>query len=264
LEAQLGRISPKAQIGAGAQIAETAIIHDNVSIGVNCRIGEYCIIGHPASGPYEGRLLRIGDGAIIRSHTVVYEGSTFGPDLAIGHSSLIRAGVTAGTNLQIGSFNDIEGECDIGNWTRFHSNVHLSRGSWVGDLVWIFPYAVTTNDPIPPSGLKVGVTVEDAAVICTSAIVLPGAVVGLGAFVGAMSRAGGKIPPAALIVGNPGKIVGSIRKLRYAPTGQQHPWMSHHANAYPKAAQAKLGDLLTKLESACDQLEAELARTAKN
>ncbi|MBK8196760.1 MAG: hypothetical protein IPK75_00200 [Acidobacteria bacterium] len=255
----MARISSKAKIGDNCRIAETAVVHENVELGSDCEVGEYCILGHPVAGKVSGQPLRIGRRAIIRSHTIMYEGSSFGDDLRVGHSSLVREGIVAGVNLQIGTLNDLEGDCAIGDWVRFHSNVHISRGTRVGDLVWVFPYVVTTNDPIPPSGLQVGCTLAAGSVVCTSSILLPGTHLGQGAFVGAMSRASGNVPAGALLVGNPGRVIGSVRRLVHAQTGKNHPWMTHHASAYPPEAQSRIKQILRDLEEACEQLEAKLA-----
>lgn len=259
----ISMISEKASIGANVTLGAHVRIHDNVVLGDHCSIGDFCIIGHPAGGDYRGKPLVIGAGAVIRSHSVLYEGSTFGPDLRVGHTSLIREGVTAGRNFQIGSFNDLEGEAEVGDWVRFHSNVHIGRGAVIGDLVWIFPYAVLTNDPIPPSGLKEGVTLGAGSAVCTSAVVLPGTRVGRGAFIGAMTRARGDIPGGALVVGPEGAIVGTIRKLRHKPSGKQHPWMSHFATYYPAEAQERIAALHREVEADIVALEAQLAQLAR-
>lgn len=250
-------ISPKAQIGANTQIGHFVRIYDNVVVGDNAVIDDYVCLGYPASGGQTGVPLVIGDGAIIRSHAVLYEGSSYGAALRVGHHSMLREGIRAGQNFQVGSFNDLEGDAQIGDWVRFHSNVHIGRGAVIGDLVWIFPYVVLTNDPIPPSGLKEGVTVGEAAVICTSAVVLPGTVLGRGAFVAAMSRARGTVPAGALVVGFDGKIVGSIRKLRHRASGKQHPWMTHFSGYYPEAAQKRIHDIYAALLPQLDALDDE-------
>ena len=236
-------------------IAETAIIHDHVELGDNSSIGEYCIIGHPARGEASGKTLKIGAGANIRSHTIIYEGSEFGDQLSVGHSSILREGIKAGVNLQVGSMNDLEGMALIGDWVRFHSNVHVSRGTTIGDLVWIFPYVVTTNDPIPPSGLCEGVTLDAGSTVCTGSVVLPGTQVGVGAFIGAMTRAGGIIRAGALVIGNPAKMVGSVRRLKHVDSGKQHPWYTHHADAYPPKAQSRIAEILAEVETACDEID---------
>jgi len=253
-------ISKKAQIGNNCQIAPTAIIHDNVILGDGSVVEDYCLLGYGARGERAGQNLVIGGNAHIRSHTILYEGSVFGPDLRVGHHTMIREGISAGKNLQIGSFNDIEGEADFGDWVRFHSNVHICRGTTIGDLSWIFPYVVTTNDPIPPSGLCRGPRIEPGSSVCTGSIVLPETHIGVGAFIGAMTRAGGAVPAGALMVGNPGKVVGSVRRLKDKETNKQHPWYQHHNDAYPDEAQPRIRSLLQEVIIACDQLESALSK----
>ena len=42
--------------------------------------------------------------------------------------------------------------------------------------VYIFPYVVLTNDPIPPSDIRHGVILEPFSIICTRTTILPGKV----------------------------------------------------------------------------------------
>ena len=255
-------ISSKAKIGKNVVIAPNAVVYDNVEIGDNVTIGPFCIIGEPARGDFADKPLVISDDSIIRSHSILYEGSQYGPGLRVGHSSMLREGIVAGESFQVGSFNDLEGDIEVGRYVRFHSNVHIGRGAKIGNFVWVFPYVVFTNDPLPPSGLKVGVKVEDGCIICTSAVLLPGTVVREGAMIGAMTRGRGEIPSAAVILGFEGKIVGSLRRLHHKETGKAHPWMSHFAGYYPEKVQPDLSQLHSRLLEACTSLEAKLAKVA--
>jgi acetyltransferase-like isoleucine patch superfamily enzyme len=244
-------IAAGAKVGVRCTIAPTAIIHANVELGDDTIVEDFVILGNPARGDAAGKPLVIGTGGHIRSHTIMYEGSCFGENLRVGHSSLLREGITAGENLQVGSLNVLEGDATFGDWVRLHSNVHISKGSEIGDLVWIFPYVVTTNDPLPPSGLCVGVTIGAGAVVCTSSVVLPGITLGIGAFIGAMSRVSTDVPAGGLYVGNPGLLLGPVTKLRHKPTGKQHPWYGHHADAYPSAAQQRILEISRIVDAAC-------------
>ncbi|AOW12649.1 hypothetical protein LPB072_07120 [Hydrogenophaga crassostreae] len=58
-----------------------------------------------------------------------------------------------------------------------------------------------------------------------------------------MARPHGNVPAGALVVGNQGKIAGTIRKLKHKETGKQHPWMSHFSDYYPPEAQMKIEEL---------------------
>ena len=66
-------------------------IYDNVKLGKNVTIEDFVIIGTPPKGSNEGELETIiGDNAIIRSHTVIYAGTTIGKNFQSGHHVLIR------------------------------------------------------------------------------------------------------------------------------------------------------------------------------
>lgn len=249
-------VSPLAKIGKNVSIAANSIVYENVEIGDNVTIGPFCVIGEPARGEYVGRPLKIANDAVIRSHTIMYEGSNYGPGLRVGHSSMLREGIVAGESFQVGSFNDLEGDTTIGDFVRFHSNVHIGRGAKIGHFVWVFPYVVFTNDPIPPSGLKLGVTVEDGGIICTGAVLLPGTIVREGAMVGAMTKGKGEIPAASIVVGQECKVIGSQRKLKDRNSGKSHPWMSHFAGYYPSHVQSRISDLHQRVLKACVSLEA--------
>ena len=183
-------IHPTALIGDGVTIGQDVtigprtIIYDNVKIGDKSQIGADVILGEPVadiyrnSEGYANPALTIGNSSVIRSGSILYAGSTFGDRLETGHRVTIREGTIAGTNFRVGTLSDIQGDCRIGDYVRFHSNVHIGQKSTVGNYVWIFPYVVLTNDPHPPSETIVGVTVEDFAVIATMSVVLPGVIVG--------------------------------------------------------------------------------------
>lgn len=250
---QTNFVSEKAKVHPSVKLGNFITIHDNVEIAADSVVEDYCIIGYPASNSFKGQPLKIGKGSLIRSHSVLYEGSSFGDGLMVGHHCMVREGVVAGIRLQIGSYNDLEGDCRIGDYVRFHSNVHIGRGAIVGDFVWIFPNVVLTNDPIPPSGLQEGVVIEPGAVIATGAILLPGCVVGKGAFVAAMSRGEGHIPPASVIVGFDGQNVGGINKIRHIASGKQHPWMGHFSSYYPPDAQDRIQQLHTEIREELDK-----------
>lgn len=169
-------IDDGAKLGNNVSIGPYSIIHKNVVIGDNTEIGAYCEIGLPTKLA-NGRPLIIGKSAVIRSHSVFYEGSTFGEKLVTGHRVTIRELTTAGDGFQIGTLGDIQGHCEIGDYVKCHSNVHIGQHSTVGNYVWIFPYVVLTNDPHPPSEVMAGVTIEDFAVIATMSVILPGVTV---------------------------------------------------------------------------------------
>ena len=227
-------VSPKARLGNGISIGPYTIIHDNVQIGDDCAIGSHCEMGHLAPRA-EGRPLIIGHGANIRSHSVFYEGSTFRERLVTGHRVTVREGTCAGVNLQIGTLGDIQGTCKIGDYVRFHSNVHIGQRSTIGNFVWIFPYVVLTNDPHPPSEVMQGVTLRDYVAVATMSVILPGVDVGEGALVGAHSSVSRNVEADTVVSGVPAKMICRTEKivLKDGSGNSAYPWRRHFGRGYP-------------------------------
>jgi len=227
-------VSEKAQIGENVTIGQFTTIYDNVIIESNTTIEGYCEIGvdnHLSSG----EPLLIGKNSHIRSQSIFYEGSSFGERLVTGHRVTVREKTMAGKNLQIGTLSDIQGDCSIGDYVRFHSNVHIGQKSQIGSYVWIYPYVVLTNDPHPPSETLLGVTVKDFAVIATMSVVLPNVTIGKGSLISAHSSVGQDTDDDTLYKGSPAvKVCANSRiKLKDGTKRPAYPWVMHFTRGYP-------------------------------
>ena len=228
-------VSPLAQIGVNVRVGPFSIIHDNVVIGADTVIESHCEIGHP-SALAGGRALVIGRGSLIRSHSVFCEGSTFGERLTTGHRVTVRELTTAGKNLQIGTLGDIQGHCEIGDYVRTHSNVHIGHESKIHNFVWIFPYVVLTNDPHPPSDTCVGCEIHDHAVIATMSIILPGVQVGEHSLVAAHSSVSRDVEAHTVVGGSPARFLCPTDKIKLKDgSGRSaYPWTTHFSRGYPE------------------------------
>lgn len=227
-------VSKKATIGDNVKIGAYTIIYDNVEISDNTIIEAFCEIG-VSNHLSNGEKLYIGANSHIRSHSIFYEGSVFLDSLVTGHRVTVREKTKAGKNLQIGTLCDVQGHCEIGDFVRFHSNVHIGQQSKIGNYVWIFPYVVLTNDPHPPSNILLGVTVEDYAVIATMSVVLPGAYIRKGCLIGAHSSIKGDTEENMIYAGSPAKKICSTSKIKlYDGSGDAYPWRKHFHRGYPE------------------------------
>ncbi|MGC4078243.1 MAG: N-acetyltransferase [Rubrivivax sp.] len=234
-------IHPGAQIGRNVAIGPYTIVYDNAQIGHDTVIESNCEIGHPAFNPTHAGPLKIGEGSLIRSHSIFYEGSEFGPGLVTGHRVTVREKTMAGPGFQIGTLSDIQGHCTIGKHVRFHSNVHIGQHSRIGNYVWIFPYVVLTNDPHPPSEVMMGVTIEDYVAIATMSIVLPGVKVGAGALIGAHSSVAKDVEPDTVVAGAPAKLICETAKIKLKDGSglSAYPWRRHFHRGYPPETVAR-------------------------
>jgi len=230
-------ISADAAIADDVVIGPFCVVHANVVLEAGTEIGSHCVIGHP-SPRANASPLRVGPGARIRSHCVLYEGSAFGPGLETGHHATLREGIGAGTNLRVGTFGDVQGDSVLGDYVRLHSNVFIAKASTIEDFVWVFPHAVFTDDPHPPSdGPQVaGPHVERYAVVGAAATLLPGVRIGAGAVVAAQSVVTADVAPETIVAGIPARPRGDASSvmLRDGSGRPAYPWTTHFARGYPE------------------------------
>lgn len=228
-------VDPSANIADNVEIGPFSIIHANVVVASGCRIGAYCELGFE-SPLGDGSPLIIEKYSVIRSHSVFYESSRFGEKLVTGHRVTVRENTTAGKNLQIGTLSDIQGDCVIGDYVRFHSNVHIGKMSTIGNFAWIFPYVVLTNDPHPPSNVLKGVTVGNYAVIATMSVIFPGVKIGEGALIAAHSSLKADAEPGMLYMGSPAEKICKASKIMLQDGTRRpaYPWTSHFSRGYPE------------------------------
>ncbi|WP_419393376.1 hypothetical protein [Cytobacillus praedii] len=226
------QVDSNAVIGKNVDIGIGTIIYGNVEIGDNTVIGPYSIIGEPVAEAYINkeyisRKTIIGKNSIIRSHSILYEDVVIGENFQSGHRITIREKTQIGKNCSIGTLCDLQGDLQIGDYVRLHSNVHVSQKSVIENYVWIYPYVVLTNDPYPPIGELKGVTIKQYAQIATSSVILPGVIVGENSLIGAYTLVRKNVLPERVIVGVPGKDMCSVRELLNDKKERIYPWREY-------------------------------------
>jgi acetyltransferase-like isoleucine patch superfamily enzyme len=223
------QVSKNASIGTNVSIGDNTVIYDNVHIGDNTVISNNCIIGEPTkeyynlNGEYLNQPTYIGCNSLIRSHNILYSGSSFGEQFITGHKTIIRENTKIGDFCRIGTLCDIQGDVQIGNYCFFHSNVHIGQKSRIANFVFIYPYVVLTNDPTPPSENLKGVIIDDFAQIAVHSVILPGIHISKHTLVGANTTLTKDTDPFDLVIGNPGVRIKDVRDLEI--NGKKHyPW----------------------------------------
>ena len=197
--------------------------YPNVQMGQDCSIGDFVVLGVPPKGVEPGELpLSIGQGAVIRSHGVIYAGSRIGERFQTGHGALIRESCTIGDDCSVGSGSILEFNVRLGNRVRLHSHVFVPEFSILEDGCWLGPNVVLTNAKFPLSKQAketlAGVSVCRNAKVGANCTILPGVVIGEGALVGAGTVVTKNVPPGTVVIGNPGRVVGKVGHLQYPGT----------------------------------------------
>lgn len=221
-------------MGENCRVEAFSILRSGVVLGDRVKVSSHCDIGVPTPLASSNKL-EIGSNSIIRSHSVVYIGSKIGEFLTTGHHVTIRENTQIGSNVNIGTLSDIQGDCSIGDYSRIHSNVFVSKLSKIGEFVWLFPFVVLTNDVNPPSNTWSGVVVQDFAVVAARSILLPGITLGFGSLVGANSLVNIDLPSEMVAVGSPARILKCTEEILKVNDGlPAYPWPKHFTKDYPQ------------------------------
>jgi acetyltransferase-like isoleucine patch superfamily enzyme len=229
------RVSPKASIGRNVRIGDNTVIYDNVVVEDDVTISHNCVVGEPLNDYYTNPEYKnpqtvIGEGSLIRSHSIIYAGNK----LQTGHRITLRENNIIGDHTVIGLLSDIQGNARIGDYCRLYSNVVVSSDVVIGNFVFLYPYVVLTNDPYPPSNDLKGGTIGDYSIIGVHSTVLSGVSIGSNCLIGAGSLVTTSIPDYSLAMGNPAKVEMDIRKyVVVLNKGKMYPWMTRFSRGMP-------------------------------
>ncbi|MDH7484979.1 MAG: DapH/DapD/GlmU-related protein [Anaerolineae bacterium] len=204
-------------------------IYPQVQMGKNVQIGDFVILGHPPRGAAPGELPTvIGDQCIIRSHTVIYAGNRLGKRVQTGHGVLIREYNDIGDDVSIGSHTVVEHHVRIGRGVRIHSNVFVPEYTVLEEECWIGPCVSITNvlHPRCPQAKECikGATIKRGAKVGANVTLMPDITIGEMALVGAGSVVVEDVPPRAVVVGNPARVIRQIEQLECPYGLMEHPY----------------------------------------
>lgn len=157
------------------------------------------------------------------------ESTDIGPGTRVWAFAHVLPGARIGADCNICDQVFIESDVVIGNRVTVKCGVQLWDGLRIGDDVFIGPNATFTNDHLPrskqyPERFPTTV-VERNASIGANATILPALTIGQFAMVGAGAVVTHSVPPYAIVVGNPARIVGyaTTPAPSTAPAGSDQP-----------------------------------------
>jgi acetyltransferase-like isoleucine patch superfamily enzyme len=220
-------IAPTAVVHAGAQLADDvvvgdyAVIFDGTEIASGCYIEPGAVLGktprlRPGSSAAGGELgpLVLGAGVTVCTGAVLYAGARIGERAIIGDQTQVRERSVIGPGSVVGRGSSVDFDVRIGERVLIQTGVYVTGGSVVEDDVFLGPGVQTTNDNAMgrhPRGAPLeGAIFRRACRVGGGAVIVPGAEIGEEAFVAAGAVVTGDVPPRAVVMGVPARIVREV------------------------------------------------------
>ena len=150
---------------------------------------------------------------------ILDENISIGNGTKIWHFSHIQSGAVIGQNCSLGQNVNVGNNVKIGNHVKIQNNVSVYEGVELEEYVFCGPSMVFTNILLPRcefpqrgSEFYDKTLVKKSASIGANATIVCGNTIGQYAMIGAGAVVTKDVPDFALILGNPGKIVGWVDK----------------------------------------------------
>lgn len=148
----------------------------------------------------------------------ICETTNVGEGTTIWAFSHVLPGAVLGSNVNVNDHVFVENDVVIGDRVTLKSGVQVWDGIRLGNDVFVGPNATFTNDRFPRSkqypGAFPATIIEDGASLGGGSVILPGIRVGRRAMVGAGAVVTKDVPPYAIVVGNPARIIGYAETAR--------------------------------------------------
>tara|TARA_B110000438_G_scaffold302232_1_gene359315 strand:+ start:373 stop:942 length:570 start_codon:yes stop_codon:yes gene_type:complete len=156
----------------------------------------------------------------IHESSYVDDNVSIGKKTKIWHFSHIQSKSSIGSDCSIGQNVNIGNNVKIGNGVKIQNNVSIYEGVELEDYVFCGPSMVFTNVKVPRSEFPqrgsdfyLNTLVKKSASIGANATIVCGVTIGEYSLIGSGAVVIKDVPPFALIVGNPGKVIGWVDKL---------------------------------------------------
>jgi len=176
-------------------------------------IEEGAIVGYPKT---EDAVI-LEDGAHIHCGAIIYSGCRIGKYSHIYHHTVLLENTVVGNHTKIGALCLSQGNNSIGNFVTTGSHCHFTSYLHVEDGVFIAPGLQTANSKnmggrahSDKGRLIEAPKIERGARIGSGAVINPGVIIGQEALVGSGTVVTKSIPPFAIAIGVPARLVGEV------------------------------------------------------
>jgi acetyltransferase-like isoleucine patch superfamily enzyme len=214
-------IADDVALGSGTVVADNAVVLQGTILGEDCYIEPGAVLGkrprlRPGSSAAVGDLgpLVIGAGVTICAGAVVYAGATVGDGAIVGDQTQVRERASIGPGSVVGRGSTVDFEAMVGARVLIQTGVYLTGRAIVEDDVFLGPGVTTTNDNtmgrhLPGEGLSAPVF-RRACRVGGGVVLVPGIEIGEEAYVAAGAVVTKHVPPRAVAMGVPARIVREV------------------------------------------------------
>ena len=205
-----------------ADVHPTAVVYPGTVLGEGVQVLEHAVVGkQPTLSPRSTAKreplapAELGDGTVVSTGAVVFAGTKIGARVIVGDQSCVRERVILGDDVVVGRGSLIENDTTVGALTKIQAHAYITAYSTLEENVFIAPCVVTTNDNFMGRTerrheLIAGPTIRRGARIGGGAVLCPGIEIGEEAFVGAGAVVTKNVPPRAVVVGNPARVLRQV------------------------------------------------------
>jgi acetyltransferase-like isoleucine patch superfamily enzyme len=208
------------EIGADVTFGAYVVVHAGTVIGAGCAIEDHAVLGKRprlapgSSAAGEAGGLRLGAEVKVCCGAIVFAGAEIGAGSIVGDQAYVRERSVIGPGSVIGRGSVVDNDVRVGARVRVQTGVYLTAFSVVEDDVFVGPGASTTNDDTmnrhgPETPLR-GATLRRACRVGGSVVLTPGVEVGEEAFVAAGAVVTRDVPPRAVAMGVPARVVREV------------------------------------------------------
>lgn len=148
---------------------------------------------------------------------IVDDNVEIGKGTSIWHYSHIQPGAKIGEKCTLGQNVNVANNVSIGNFVKIQNNVSVYEGVTLEDYVFCGPSMVFTNILLPKckypqrgAEFYTNTLVKEGASIGANATIVCGTTLGRHCLIGAGAVVTKNVPDYALVVGNPGRVIGWV------------------------------------------------------